>query len=51
MITLPEIKHSLDLTEDQTMIRDMVRDFAVREVAPLAHDVDEHHRFDQGIWK
>ena len=51
MLTLPEIKHSLDLTEDQLMIRDMVRDFATREVAPLAHDVDEHHRFDHGTWR
>ena len=51
MITLPEIKHSFDLTEDQRMIRDMVRDFAEGEVAPKAHDVDEHHRFDQDTWK
>jgi alkylation response protein AidB-like acyl-CoA dehydrogenase len=51
MLTLPEIKHSLDLTEDQRMIRDLVRDFAVREVAPKAHEIDEQHRFDHDTWK
>ncbi len=50
MLTLPEIKHSFDLTEDQLLIRDMVRDFALREVAPLAHEVDEHHRFEKKTW-
>jgi len=51
MITLPEIKHSFDLTDDQRMIRDMVRDFADSEVAPLAAEVDEHHRFEIATWK
>ena len=51
MITLPEIKHSFDLTDDQRMIRDMVRDFAESEVAPLAAEVDEHHRFEIATWK
>ena len=51
MLTLPEIKHSFDLTEDQLLIRDMVRDFAIREVAPLAHEVDEHHRFEKKTWE
>jgi alkylation response protein AidB-like acyl-CoA dehydrogenase len=51
MITLPEIKHSFDLTESQTMIRDMVRDFARTEVAPIAADIDEHHRFPVETWK
>lgn len=51
MITLPEIKHGLDLTEDQRMIRDMVRDFARTEVAPRAAEVDEEHRFDTDTWR
>lgn len=51
MITLPEIKHGLDLTESQVMIRDMVRDFARTEVAPKAHEIDEHHVFPEDTWK
>lgn len=51
MITLPEIKHALDLTESQSMIRDMVRDFAASEVAPIAAEIDENHRFPQETWK
>ena len=51
MIGLPEIKHSLDLSEDQRMIRDMVREFAESEVAPIAAEIDENHRFPQEIWK
>lgn len=47
---LPEIKTGLDLTESQTMIRDMVREFARKEVAPLAHEVDETHSFSEDIW-
>ena len=50
-ITTPEIKHALDLTESQTMIRDMVRDFARTEVAPIAAEIDEHHRFPLETWK
>jgi butyryl-CoA dehydrogenase len=47
---LPEIKHSFDLTEDQQMIREMVRDFANAEVAPLAGEIDENHRFPVETW-
>jgi alkylation response protein AidB-like acyl-CoA dehydrogenase len=45
------IEHAFDLTEQQAMIRDMVREFALAEVAPLAHEVDEHHRFPVETWK
>jgi len=48
---LPDIKHSLDLTEEQRMIRDMVREFAENEVAPLAAEIDESHRFPVETWK
>ena len=51
MIGLPEIKHSLDLSEDQRMIRDMVREFAEAEVAPIAAEIDENHRFPEETWK
>ncbi len=33
------------LTEEQRMVRDMVRDFAQKEVAPIAREVDETGRF------
>lgn len=48
--TLPDIKHSFDLTEDQRMIRDMVREFALAEVAPIAEEIDENHRFPKDNW-
>ena len=48
---LPEIKHSFDLTEEQRMVREMVAEFADREVAPLAHEIDENHRFPLETWK
>jgi len=48
---LPEIKHGFDLTTDQRMIRDMVREFALAEVLPLAHEIDENHRFPVETWK
>ena len=47
---LPDIKNSFDLTEDQRMIQDMVREFAVNEVAPKAREVDEEHRFDKDTY-
>ena len=49
--SLPEIRHAFDLTEDQVMIRDMVRDFAQNVVAPKAHEIDEEHRFPLDTWK
>jgi alkylation response protein AidB-like acyl-CoA dehydrogenase len=51
MFELPDIKHAFDLTEDQTMIRDMVREFALSEVAPIAEEIDENHSFPEENWK
>ncbi len=51
MYELPDIKDSFDLSEDQQMIRDMVREFADNEVAPLAHEIDEEHRFSTETWQ
>jgi len=48
---LPAVHHALDLTQDQRMIRDMVREFAEGEVAPQAHANDEAHRFPVDLWK
>ena len=50
MYELPAIKDSFDLTEDQTMIRDMVREFAEKELAPVAAEVDEKHQFSTENW-
>lgn len=49
--TLPDIRHAFDLTDDQRMIQNMVREFARAEVAPLAHEIDEEHRFPLETWK
>lgn len=38
------------LTEEHEMIRKMVRDFAVNEVAPTAAERDEEERFDREIF-
>lgn len=38
------------LSEEHEMIRKMVRDFAVKEVAPTAAERDENERFDRGIF-
>ncbi len=35
----------LDLTEEQTMIRDLARDFAEKEVRPIAESIDREARF------
>ncbi len=50
-VGLPDLKHALDLSEDQRMIRDMVREFAALEVAPKAAEIDENHRFPEESWK
>jgi len=35
----------LTLTEEHKMIRDMARDFAEKEIAPIAAEIDEEGRF------
>jgi len=51
MYSPPDIHHGLDLTEDEAMIRDMVREFADNEVAPKAATIDEEHSFPLDTWK
>lgn len=51
LTALPDVKHAFDLSEDQRMIRDMVREFADAEVAPLAAEIDEEHRFPAETWR
>ncbi|SHO48561.1 acyl-CoA dehydrogenase [Desulfopila aestuarii] len=38
-----------ELTEEQGLIRDMVREFAEKEVAPSARERDENERFDREL--
>lgn len=38
-----------ELTEEQALIRSMVREFAEKEVAPSAGERDEHERFDREL--
>jgi alkylation response protein AidB-like acyl-CoA dehydrogenase len=40
-----------ELTEVQQMIRETVRDFAEREIKPVAHDLDEKAEFSEEITK
>jgi alkylation response protein AidB-like acyl-CoA dehydrogenase len=40
---------NFELTEEQNLIRDMVRDFAEKEVAPSAAERDEEERFDREL--
>ncbi|MFS0750269.1 acyl-CoA dehydrogenase [Oceanobacillus sp. 1P07AA] len=41
---------NFQLTEEQEMLRKMVRDFAEKEVAPTASERDEEERFDRSIF-
>ena len=38
-----------NLTEEQMLIRDTVRDFAEREIKPLAKDLDEKQEFSNEL--
>jgi glutaryl-CoA dehydrogenase (non-decarboxylating) len=38
-----------DLSEEQRLLEQTVREWAAREVAPKIHDLDREHRFDRGI--
>jgi alkylation response protein AidB-like acyl-CoA dehydrogenase len=42
---------NFDLSEEQVMIRETVRDFAEREIKPLAHDLDERAEFSYDLTK
>jgi len=40
---------NFELTEEQSLIRETVRDFAVNEIAPSAKERDEEERFDREL--
>ena len=39
----------LELTDDQRLLEQSVREWGAREVAPRIHDLDREHRFDRDI--
>jgi glutaryl-CoA dehydrogenase (non-decarboxylating) len=39
-----------DLTEEQRLLEQSVREWGAREVAPRIHDLDREHRFDRNIF-
>ncbi|MGE7664402.1 acyl-CoA dehydrogenase [Ureibacillus composti] len=41
---------NFQLTEEHEQLREMIRDFALNEVAPTAAERDEEARFDRVIW-
>ena len=41
----------LELTEEQKMVQQMARDFAVREVEPKARELDKEHRWPSELVK
>jgi butyryl-CoA dehydrogenase len=41
---------TLHLTEEQKMLREMVRDFALSKIKPIAAEIDEHERFPEEIF-
>ncbi len=42
---------NLELTDEQRMIRDMARDFARKDIAPLADKIDKEHYFPEELVK
>jgi glutaryl-CoA dehydrogenase (non-decarboxylating) len=40
---------NLDLTEEQQLLEQSVREWGVRAVAPRIHDLDRAHQFDRGV--
>ena len=40
---------SFDLTEEQRLLEQSVREWGAREIAPRIHDLDREHRFDRNI--
>ena len=40
---------NLDLTEEQQLLEQSVREWGARAVAPRIHDLDRSHRFDRGV--
>ncbi len=42
---------NFELTEDQKLLKDMVRDFAQKEIRPKARELEENHQFPHDLLK
>ncbi len=40
---------NFDLTDDQILVQEMAREFATKEVAPIAAEIDRNHRFPEEL--
>jgi butyryl-CoA dehydrogenase len=40
---------NFDLTDDQVLVQEMAREFATKEVAPIAAEIDRNHRFPEEL--
>lgn len=49
MINYPALNFALGETVE--MLREAVQDFAAKEIAPLAEDVDKNNEFPQALWQ
>src|SRR5437773_6311684 len=41
---------NFDLSDEQRLLEQSVREWGAREVAPKIHDLDREHRFDNGVF-
>src|ERR1035437_8461232 len=41
---------SFDLSDEQRLLEQSVREWAAREVSPTIHDLDREHRFDKSAF-
>lgn len=46
---LTNFSYSMQLTEEQKMLRDMIRDFAQNRIKPIAAEIDEAERFPEDV--
>src|SRR5579864_5231458 len=51
MSTPDSILEDLNLSDDQAMVRETVRDFARNDLAPLAAQIDREQRIPESVWK
>lgn len=42
---------NFDLTEEQKMLKEMVREFSEREIGPLVEEMDREEKFIEGLWE
>jgi len=42
---------NFDLTEEQKMLREMVREFCEKEIAPLVEEMDREEKFIEDLWE